>query len=525
MSRRIISPDFSFVRFAVASEEQAYRNTLPVYLNTDLKFQFFIDCDTIVEADAVLAESPDHLRLVLLEARGYDDDSDLISGIIYDFTTAGGKTFELVRISDYTIALLWEKDLVNLPTHIDCDQCFRLGLNIQIGATNYRRASNTFYRSCSSKNTSLIEYANDENVFGFAYCTTGFTNRARIRMNLTEPQLPEEESVYNRSDGGMIITSSSTRQEYNCVTDHYQFELHKAIKAALSHETVNVTHDDYTGGLRKNGSYDIGWTGNRFYKRAPAEFKAYATPFIMRMDNCDECDEYLRCPDVDGIEGTAELIEGCSPVNFVGSLSLPPAVIGTSYYHELFLAGNPDFDLTLWAVPTWMTVTIAGNMVQLSGTVTGPAELFAVEFRVINCEESNSVEFSQNLEIYTVPPAAILRFKRYTAGEFEFELLPPHPIAAIEIIGAKVFGYNGATCSGTATEDNLTPAVNVTIPAGLTTGSGAGTNPFGIGVIRYKKVNQIEIDGHGILANGDTFTLAGTTVTVEINTACLNYAQ
>ena len=129
------------------------------------------------------------------------------------------------------------------------------------------------------------------------------------------------------------------------------------------------------------------------------------------------------------------------------------------------------------------------------------------------------------------PPTSTLTFTSYQSGIFRFDLSEAIPSTDIVIVAATVNGYTTTNCSGGIVDsDDITGGNPLTIPAGLTSGTVVGNyGPSGLpaGTKRYKKENQVDIQGLGTFNDGDTFTIGDTTVTLDITGvgSCLFYAN
>ena len=129
------------------------------------------------------------------------------------------------------------------------------------------------------------------------------------------------------------------------------------------------------------------------------------------------------------------------------------------------------------------------------------------------------------------PPTATLTFTSYVQGGiFRFDLSEAIPSTDIVITAATVDGYTTTNCvGGIVDSDDITLGNPLTIPAGLTFGTVVGISGTGLpaGTKRYKKANQVDIQGLGTFNDGDTFTIGVTTVTLDIAGvgSCLFYSN
>lgn len=161
MALRIISPTNSFVQFdteeTVSSCE--YRDIdlcLPVYADDDVNFQFVIQADTIEEADALCSLTNEGFSIGIVKA--------CADGLLLTFS----ETPERFRISDFQVLYNWGNGLPGFSSVIAVGGCFFIKAIISGEAF----CSNCFQRIFDPCHTSVIEYGNDDNAFGFNYCNS-----------------------------------------------------------------------------------------------------------------------------------------------------------------------------------------------------------------------------------------------------------------------------------------------------------------------------------------------------------------
>jgi len=393
------NPPYSFVQFHNAAEDLVHFDSLPVAEPGDLVFQFCIVFDSLADADMAFNAAPSNYKLWLLKSRAYADDADLIAAKVFDYSLIS-YSLKLFRVSDTIIVFYWDESLINVNTLLKCNECFRLGLEMTINGTTFYKASNKFYRACEIEYTTVLEYYGDEDIYGFKYCQFDLFNRVRIPMLLDQPQLPDEESVYPKSDGTLVITKSVTKKEFEGSTQHFYFKTHEKIKIALSHDQVFATGINVDNGIRKNGNYEIKWTNNRKYIKAPAEFKAFETPYLVRNDNCHDCETYIRCGEINDFNGTVTVDdeETCVPVVIPGSMILPAAVVGEPYTYNINLLGTAPFSISSIVNPSWASLSVVGSTVQITGTPTSTASDVPISFTVNNCDGEN-FDYSSSIDI------------------------------------------------------------------------------------------------------------------------------
>lgn len=159
MPYSLISPRNSFIQFDEAGEITSCQYPdinlcLPVYENDDVYFQFVIQTDTTEEADALC-----DLTNAAVEV-GLYFDGDLLT-----FTPKPDR----YRISDRQILYNWQHGVPGFATVRQVGECFQI--KVTVGDQSF--LSNCLQRISGTCHTSVIEYGNDDNAFGFNYCSSG----------------------------------------------------------------------------------------------------------------------------------------------------------------------------------------------------------------------------------------------------------------------------------------------------------------------------------------------------------------
>lgn len=162
MAVTIISPRFSFVQFSEFDNVQSCQFNdinlcLPVYESSDVSFQFILQTDTEEEADDLATLANDNVTIGITD----DCENDLLLTFL-------GKP-ERYRISERQLLYLWE-NLPDFETVINEGQCFIVKIIVD---GTYEFCSNCFQRIGDACHTSVIEFGNDENSFGYNYCFSG----------------------------------------------------------------------------------------------------------------------------------------------------------------------------------------------------------------------------------------------------------------------------------------------------------------------------------------------------------------
>jgi hypothetical protein len=163
MAIRIKSPVNSFVQFDEVDEVRSceigpFSLCLPVFSDNDVNFQFILQTDTEGEADALCDL---HNALITI---GIAEDCS--QERILDFEEKP----ERFRIGTTSVLYNWQNGLPGFATVIAVAQCFIVKITIQGIYTVYDFCSGCFQRIGDTCHTSVIEYGNEDNAFGFDYC-------------------------------------------------------------------------------------------------------------------------------------------------------------------------------------------------------------------------------------------------------------------------------------------------------------------------------------------------------------------
>lgn len=322
----IINPKYSFVQFSETPQD--CETQLQIATNDELAFQIRVITDTVLEA---LTLMDDGVTLNVVSA------ASLINmGTLFDF--------DIQRIGEKELLLCWGKGFHFYDIHKGV--CFRI--HFELDGTDYY--SNCFFYNPDEAFTTVVSYSCDENAYGFNYCE-GCQNRVRLPFHLMKPQLTDDETVYVRSDGSRQVLKSITSQSWEGETEHLAFSTHEKIKIALSHDNVEVRSKNYTGGIRKEGSYEIQWPSFPAYREAPATFKVFATPYLVRNDNCQVCEPFEP---------------SCKELAVL--INLPEAIGGEAYNEEIPISGTNPVLTEIIEKPDWLSISHSGNKLIFTGT-------------------------------------------------------------------------------------------------------------------------------------------------------------
>lgn len=93
-------------------------------------------------------------------------------------------------------------------------------------------------------------YTQDENYY----------QAIRLPMYFRDPQYPSQSTGYQKSDGTWVKLSERIQEEWTLTTDWLEAKHHKALKFALSHDTVIVANNmSINGKITSQNNYQIQW--------------------------------------------------------------------------------------------------------------------------------------------------------------------------------------------------------------------------------------------------------------------------
>ncbi len=168
MGLNLINSTHSFVRFNDPDPEPnciwgTVDYCLPVYDQEDVYFQFVIE-GTVDEIDSLCTQDNSGVEVSLVNDC---DGADLLT-----FTEKPQR----FRLSDTQILYNWSHGLPNFTSVISVNECFRI--KVVVTEVYVYSEANTFCSNCFERIgedcfTSVIEYGNEEDGFGFKYCYGG----------------------------------------------------------------------------------------------------------------------------------------------------------------------------------------------------------------------------------------------------------------------------------------------------------------------------------------------------------------
>jgi len=153
----VINSTHSFIRFSAdavdSCQDPKVDYCLPVFSQADINFQFIVQ-GTAAEITALSQPGVAEITMALV-------------------TTCGGAPLisfaqkpQRFKISETQLLYTWEHGFPGFPGTVKNSQCFLL--QITVGGVNY--CSNCFERIIDPCFTSVLEFGNDEDAFGYKYC-------------------------------------------------------------------------------------------------------------------------------------------------------------------------------------------------------------------------------------------------------------------------------------------------------------------------------------------------------------------
>lgn len=118
---------------------------------------------------------------------------------------------------------------------------------------------------------------------------------------------------------------------------------------------------------------------------------------VIQVLNCSNHNSATLDVHFDQLPAESSSVPPCEAVDFVEG-SIPPAVVGEAYSVDLHLTGDAPFALGSVTKPSWMTVTLVGDVVELRGTPG--AESFGDEVTIVvsNCDAVNEATFTDTID-------------------------------------------------------------------------------------------------------------------------------
>lgn len=152
-----------------------------------------------------------------------------------------------------------------------------------------------FQKICDPCYTTVVDYNNNEDAFGFIYSSNvspfplgSLTNRIRLPFYLRQPQFPTSRNVFTLSNGQEIKLSARVKKEWSVKTEWMPKEWHEKLAIALEHDTVNFNNSNanVNSKVLMDSTYQIEWQDYLDYPMAQANFKVKQTPYNNVNSNC-----------------------------------------------------------------------------------------------------------------------------------------------------------------------------------------------------------------------------------------------
>ncbi len=170
MAISIISPANSFIRFDETADAALciWGNVnfcLPVYDAEDVYFQFVIE-GTEGDIDSLCTQTGDEITVALV--------NECNGAAILTFAEKPDR----FRLSTTQVLYNWAHGLPGFTGPVAVGECFKIQVTVEATPYGYPTetdvyCSNCFERIGSDCFTSVVEYGNDEDAFGFKYCYGG----------------------------------------------------------------------------------------------------------------------------------------------------------------------------------------------------------------------------------------------------------------------------------------------------------------------------------------------------------------
>lgn len=91
----------------------------------------------------------------------------------------------------------------------------------------------------------LLEYWNDSDYNEMRYEDTDYINKLRLEAICDEEELPQDSTVYVKSNGERVLISETIHEVWNLEVNYAPFYVHKKIALALSHQHVRINGREY----------------------------------------------------------------------------------------------------------------------------------------------------------------------------------------------------------------------------------------------------------------------------------------
>lgn len=227
----------------------------------------------------------------------------VITGIVV-FYSGGGPAREVDLNIYYGYGYVDFPD-TSMSGIVDPGECFRYCILDE--SKTPIACSNLFRRETNDCYTSVINYYNEGNGYGFKYVTyddngtTKFTqNQIRVPFYLRRPGFTATENIFRRSDGVKQRLSTVVEKDWLGTVGYLSDLQHEKLAIALKHDVVNISNpfSNVNQRMTQEGAYTIGFAEELNSPLNPAEFRITDYSHNYVNNNC-------------GFECGIEIIEDC----------------------------------------------------------------------------------------------------------------------------------------------------------------------------------------------------------------------
>jgi hypothetical protein len=202
---------------------------LPVFEASDITFQFTLN------STSSFSEINSRIRI---RTKSLDGTFSFVTGYTkYTYEVATNNYLIVIKLSNSTLL-----DAYNVG------ECFQIDFALSFDGEIYfnQTANQCFQRIADTCFTSVVDFNNNENAFGFIYTVTSFSNRIRLPIYFKNPEFQNRQKVYVRSDGTRKKLFARLAKKWVGLIDMATEEVHQKLIVALSHDNVIfVTDNDY----------------------------------------------------------------------------------------------------------------------------------------------------------------------------------------------------------------------------------------------------------------------------------------
>lgn len=206
----------------------------------------------------------------------------------------------------------------------------------------------------------------------------------------------------------------------------------------------------------------------------------------------------------------------CVPVSIVGTPVLPDGFSGVDYSYSFNVAGDAPYSVTDYVGPAWLTPSVAGNIISLTGTpeISDEGTGISVAFTIENA--CGSVPFSDTIDITslarTLSFSAVMGVPSYS--QIIGALNAPVDVD-FDIVNMLADGYDAIDCSGSASAS--VQAHDLTIIAGGLSQSGSVFPTGNWALVNSFTITSVTLRIAGSLYSvfpGDVLTIGSYSVTI-----------